>query len=382
MRKPLLHQKLIPSLQGIHYMSNPDKVADLLTTGEEYLADLINQNNKTSYTPDDLIIGSPLASADQTYNTDIEVGFNIPVEGEPEPVPVLGLLHYDRFDLGRLFAKRPIQLRDNDYEDIHSLIVPFAEEVKVQFETTDLVNANLPAGFPKRVVIRADPLSLRFMGQFSVEITDPIVPDTAFITDPVIVANTKPARMAMKYDDTLVFGEGNLSDGMIVSSNGEIEVAGTARLSTYRGVFSSTDAEYRLDIADVSDWTLPYSFALIDKRNGDRLTDLYTCTVKITAQQGGGYLEFELKRQYGKLILEDTVNELYLSDVSCYNETQTLFQNIVRVTAFKHKLGSLSCNAVGAPYGTFTIELKAVRKTNDQDPVVVTYDVIVAGLEP
>jgi hypothetical protein len=382
-----LNQALILSLQGISSMSNSDKAADLLVPGAQYLADLINENNKTSYTPSDLIIGPPRASADQAYNTDVEVSFLLePTLEDPTPDPVMGELHYLRFDLGRLFAKRSIKLRDNGYQTIRDLIAPLAEEVRIQFENEDIVDGPIPAGSPKSLIIQADPLSLRFIGRFSIDIVDPIVPDTSMIISPVVVPNTMPARMAMKSDDTLFYGNGNLSGGMLVAGNGEVEVAGAARLSTYRGVFNSTLVEnkhtYHLDIADISDWTLPFSFALINKRNGDLLTDLYYCAVKITAQQGGGYLNFVITRQYGKLILWDAVNNLTVSDILTYNDEQTLFQNILRVTAFKHKLGSLTCNAIGAPYGVFDVEISAARKTEDQPTVTVAFRVVVSGTAP
>lgn len=365
-------------------MSNSDKVADLLILGEAYLTDLINRNNRTSFAPEDLVFGLPTSSADEVYNTDIEVTFPVePTSTDPTPDPVTGDLHYQRFDLGRLFSNRSIQLRDSeDYLTTRDLRTALLGEARINLEAADIVDTAIPAGSPKRVIIVADPNSLRFFGKFSLDLVEPIEPDTSFITAPEITANTTPAPMGMKYDNTLFFETGHQSGAMLKSSNQEIEVAGAVRIRDYNGVFNSTDSTYRVNVADNADWTIPFSFALTDKRNADHITDIYTCTVKITASQGGGYLNFELRRLYGQLVLVDDENELFLYDPACYNQSQTLFQNIVRVMMFKHKLGSLTCNAIGAPYGTFTVELKAVRKTNDEPPVIVTYTAIVDGLAP
>lgn len=368
-------------------MSNSQNEIDLLQTGPETIAQLINLANGTSYVPEDLIIGAPRVSADENYNTDIEVTFPIaPVGGDADPDPVTGELHYPRLDLGRLMAAKNFRIRDTGtpYNNVNDLLVPLLEEARVHFDADDLVDAAIPAGaYPKVVLVRAHENSYRFIGQFSVEILAPIVPDTSFLVAPAEVANTTPAPMATKHDEqgnvTLFAGEGNPIGGLIKSTNGEIEVAGGARLYRVPVVFPPFNDKYNLHIGTEADWNLPFSFALIDRRNGDRLTDLYTCTVKITSAQTGGVLNFELKRRYGKLILEDTANALVLDDPAASNAEDTLYQDIQRLTFYKNKLGSLTLNAAGAPYGTFNIELKAVRKTGGGNPVVVTFDAVVDG---
>lgn len=365
-----------------------DKAADLLIPGDEYLIELINANNGTTYTVeqvnDGIVIGSPRVSADEAYNTDIEITFPVPPSpGNGDPDPVTGELHYDRFDLGRLFAEKNIVLRDNSYTTVADLLEPLLGEVRLAFGEDDLTQATLPTTFPKRVVLHANPISLRFIGQFSIEIIEPITPDTSFLITPTITPNTTPSNKALKRDGsgTLHTGTGHSPAALFKATNNEIEVCGGARLYNIPMVFSSVDGEYRLNIADSADWTFLYSFALLDKRNADRLTDLYDCSVKVTAP-GGGVLDFELKRQYGKLALVDEDNELTIDDPAATNEDQTLYQDIQRVTYYKGKLGSLPVNAAGAPFGTYEIELRAVRKTGGQDPVVVTFDVVVTGTAP
>jgi hypothetical protein len=254
--------------------------------------------------------------------------------------------------------------------------------MRLAFDADDLEQVTLPSQFPKRVVLNAAPLSLRFIGQFSVEILEPIVQDTAFIEAPVVTSNVATSLQARKRDGsgTLFVGAGHSPGSVIRSSNNEIEVCGAGRLYRVPMVFAPINGEYRLNIGDQADWTLLYSFALLDTRNGDRLTDLYDCTVKITAP-GGGVLNFLLKRQYGRLMLVDEDNELTIDDQTVTNESQTLYQDLQRVTFYKGKLGSLPLNAAGYPYGTYEIELKAERKNGSFPPVVVTFDVVVSGFD-
>ena len=362
--------------------SKNEQVADLLKTGEDFLVDLINRQNGTAFTPGQLVIGSPSPSADPIYNTDIDVTFPaIPVPGESEPESPTGELHYARFDLGRLFAHRTIRLRDRGYANHRDLIDALAGEVRLQFEPEDLVSKEIPVGsYPKSILMRADDLSLRFVGQFSLDLLEPIVEDTSIIAAVTEEANVSLAPMALKKDGTLFHGTGNPGGGFIKASNGEIEIAAAARLVRVTTLFAPAEGVYHLNVADNADWNILHSFALIDDRNGDHITDLYDCTLKITALESNGVLNFNLRRLYGHLVMVDDANDLRIQDENTSNEDQTLYQDIQRVSFYKGKLGTLSVNAQGAPYGQFRVELSAVRRDDSAPPVTVEFLVDVSGL--
>lgn len=365
-------------------MSNQNAI-DLLMTGPETLVAIINLANKTQFEVTDpkLVIGSPRPSVDQTYNTDIEVTFPVPPSaGDADPDPVTGEVHYNRLDLGRLFANKNIRIRDlaTPHNNVHDLLTAITGEARVALEADDIVDAVIPAGpYPKAVLFKATPESLRFVGQFSIELLAPIVENTSFITAPVTNLNSTPSIGSLKTDGTLVAGTGEIATALAVASNGEIEVFGGARLLKVNQGIPSANGIYSLNIADQGDWTLPFGFRLLDGRNGDKITDLYTCTFKVTAP-GGGTLNFELKRQYGRLSLVDAANNLIIEDPALHNDAQTLYQAIQRVAFYKSKLGSLDVNSAGAPYGTYEVEVKAVRKSAPTDPVFVAFDVEVEGL--
>jgi len=378
-------------------MSNNEKVADLLIPGPEYLLSRINATNGTNYTMDQvnetdpvkkLIIGAPRASAEVPYNTDIEVTF------PPEEVagevgdPVTGELHYERYDLGRLFAGRSIVLRDKGYQSHRDLINALLEEVRLKFDEEDLpVNAVIPNGdFPKSVVIRADPLSLRFTGQFSITLEAPTEADTAFITDPVVAPAKAVSNKASRVSTDralggreLLIGTGNPTGQLFVATNGELEVASGSRLYKSTELIPAIGDTYKLNVGGVGDWNIVYSIALLDTRNGLHITDLYDCGLKVTAP-GGGVLHFKLVRRYGRLHFVDAANELFIDDPATFNEDQTVYQDIQRVTFYKNKLGTLTLNGAGAPLGNYEVELRAARKDGAFDDVVVGYTVEVTGI--
>lgn len=363
-------------------MSNAEKTVDLLKTGTETIIELINLNNKTHYEDGDVEIHAPRASADEAYNTDIECTF--PVEasaGNPDPEPVTGELHYNRLDLGRLFEGKNIRIRDNDYENIFDLIAPIAEEVRVQFEQDDLVDGALAGAYPRNVLIKAAPESLRFVGQFSVEILEDEADDAGFLVAPTTVRGA-PSQAALQADGTLVTGQGIPSGQFFVATNGEIEIAASAQIyrSPYAQAATVGQDEYQLNVSDQDDWTIPFSILLKDTRNGQRITDVYDVNLRIEAP-GGGELFFALTRQYGRLSLVDEDNELKVEDQAAYNEAQTLFQSALRVFTYKGKLGQQDVNNVGSPYGTYIVTLTANRKVGSAADVVVTFDVIVEGIE-
>ncbi len=361
-------------------MSSNDKPADLLIGGEQYLTNLINTTNGTSFVYTDLVIGSPAETEDDIYNTDIDVTFPVaPTPGDPAPAPVTGTVHYGRFDLGRLFSNRNIRIHDNNYATTHALLAPLLNEARLAFEPDDIVDSALSGPYPRRVVLKAAPLSLRFIGQFSLEIAEAVTYDASVVSAVVVTEGTKPSQKALKTDGTLIVGEHNSAEQMIVATNGELEIAGAARLLKYNGVFKPTSSAYYINVADNDDWTLPFSFLLKNTKNADRVTDLYDCFVKVTSVEANSYLNFQLKRQYGKLLLEDTTNQITITDPAAYNEQGSLYQDLLRPTYYRAKFGSIAKNALGAPYGTFEVELKAVSKNGGAD-VVVAFTVHVDGL--
>lgn len=364
-------------------MSNAEKTVDLLKTGEETILELINLANQTNYEADGVDIHSPRVSADEAYNTDIECTFTPPDSpGNPDPEPVTGELHYNRLDLGRLFEGKNLKIRDNSYENVHDLIPLLTQEVRVLFEDTDIEDGVIADNtYPRVVRFKATPTSLRFTGSFTMELLEAKADDAGFLVAPAAVVGA-PSQAALKADGTLVTGQSMPSGAMYVATNNEIEIAASAQI--YRTSMAQSpvlaDGAYNLNVSDNDDWIIPFSILLKDARNGQRITDLYDVTLNIEAP-GGGELNFVLTREYGRLALIDEDNELKLEDQAAYNEGQTLFQSALRVFTYKGKLGGQDVNNVGAPYGTFIVTLTANRKTGAAPDVVVSFDVIVEGIE-
>ncbi len=353
-------------------MSNAQKAVDLLKSGPETIAELINMNNRTNYVHTQLVIGAPTSSKDVEYNTDIEVTF------PTDPEPTTGELHYHRLDLGRLFAQKNIRLRDNGYDNVNDLIPALLGEARIAFDTDDLNDDPISGAYPRAVLIRANPLSLRFTGQFSIDVLEPITPDTSFITAPTN-AEGSPTGKALKSDGTLWYGNDLSAAKMLTATNGEIELAASVRMVGLSMVFGPQSGDYVVDINANGDWVVPYSIQLVDTRNGEKITDLYDVTLSVEAAQSGGVLDFELQRLYGRLILKDTDNNLTVDNASAYPESQALYQSELRVADYQSKLGSLTRNDSNIPYGTFTVTLTATRKTGSLPDVSISFDAIISA---
>lgn len=361
---------------------------ELIHGGEETIVQLLNQENGTSYTVSDLIIGAPTSSADVDYNTDIDI--TIKKEALPEAVVLpegeTGLLvpiHYNRLDLGRLFLNKHLTLRFAEGEtiDIVSIAAKIKDEVKVVFETVagdaDLVPVTVDSTkLPTSVLLRAADTSLRFTGQFAVDVAKAIVQDTSIITPVEEVVNAPiAAPLALKADGTLANGTGNPNGKLIVADNGELEIAAGARLYKNVNLIAPSENSYAVVVGEAGDWNLPYSFALLNKKNGSTITDLYDISLKVTAATGGGVLNFALKREYGKLVFVDTANNLRIVNGFVAGD-QSVYQDIQRLSAYKQAFGSVETNEAGALLGDYTVEAKAVRKqATGIDPVVVTFTV-------
>lgn len=364
---------------------------ELIHTGEETIAMLVNKQNDKNYTPSDLIIGAPSSSADVDYNTDIDI--TIKKSAIPEEIQLPegedGLtqqFHYNRLDLGQLFLNKHLVLHFAEGETIDTIAIAtkIKDEVKVIFETAagdaDLVQVEVDnTKLPTAVLLRATSTSLRFTGQFAVDVAKAIVQDTTIIV-PVEEVPDAPvaAPGALKQDGTLAVGDGNPNGKLIVASNGELEIAVGARKFKNPSLIAPDENHYDLVVGETADWNFPYSFALLNKKNGTVITDLYDITLKVTAAVGGGVLNFALKREFGKLVFVDTANNLRIIN-GFVAADQSVYQDIQRVSSYKQAFGSVETNEAGALLGDYTIEAKAVRKqATGIDPVVVTYTVNVA----
>lgn len=361
---------------------------ELIHSGEETVTQLVNMQNDKNFAVSDLIIGAPSSSADPDYNTDIDI--TIKKEALPEEVTLpegeVGLTqqyHYNRLDLGRMFANKHLVLRFAEGETIDALAIAdkIKDEVKLIFDTAagdaDLVQVTVDnTKLPTTVLLRASATSLRFTGQFAVDVAKAIVQDTTIIV-PIEEVPDAPiaAAGALKTDGTLAVGTGNPNGKLIVASNGELEIAVGARKYKNPTLVAPEENNYALVVGETSDWNIPHSFALLNKKNGSVITDLYDISLKITAAVGGGVLNFALKREYGKLVFVDTANNVRVIN-GFVSKDQSVYQDIQRLSAYKQAFGSAETNEAGGLLGEYTVEAKAVRKqATGIDPVVVTFTV-------
>ncbi|QVD49347.1 hypothetical protein LUCX_277 [Xanthomonas phage vB_XciM_LucasX] len=361
-------------------MSDSNKTADLTTSGEQFVVDLINAANATSFEASDVVIGAPSVSADEKYNTDIEVTHTVtPDDGQPTPVTVE--YHYHRFDLARLFANRSIEIVNNNYTTVADLLAPLATEARVVFESTDLVQANLPTGdYPRAVVLKANPMSLRFTGQFSIDLLEAKAVDDSFITEPVITPNATPSQILRSPEHGTLLANNQSAEKLFVASNGEVELFVGARLGKVDYAVGSRNDEVVLDISDQGEWNIPFGAALLKKTNSKRLTDRYAVSLKITAAQGGGVINLALTRKFGRLYLIDTANQIEQHHEEATNADQSLYTDVLYINHVKRKFGSLTLNPAGSPYGDFQIEFKAVDLADASNTLTLAFTAKVKGL--
>lgn len=307
--------------------------------------------------------------------------------------------YYDRLDLTQLFVNAGIvsveltQGPVNTGEVVAALNARFG--LGFTAEDIDFSVAVDPAA--TSVILQAMEGSYGFQGQLEIQmvegdvplaevIVDPVLdgpsypePVPVYITDPVITTGTLTLK-GQKADGTMLNGSGNPSGEFTVATNGELELAVSARIWKSGDLPVPTEGHYAFEISDAGDWNWPFSVALLSESRP--VTDLYDVTLAVTSVETGVVLPFVLVRDAeGGMHF---INEQHGLDIvdSAVTESGDVVQNIQRTTFYKAQLGEMTTNTLGSPIGDFLISLNAVRREGLVQPLQVEISVSVTVPEP
>ncbi len=334
---------------------------DLNKSGKAIVCDLIKlANPATNYTPEQLVWGNPVANPpDSASNTDVDVH-------KPDNADDVVTLHYDRLDLHLLFNGLRLEIPDNNFDSIEDLLPLINAEYSTAMTIADDIQAGaIGAGsYPKSVNIIAKPNSYAYIGQFSLSITDPNAaedPDTTFLTEPAAANNQALPEDFTDENGMLLAGEGEYaSTGFRTASNSEVQVAGALILAADGSSVAPTNDVYSTHLGYEEDWWLPFSFGLVDDRNGAVLTDLYNVILRIRSDNTGQALNLTVQRNAGTYRLSDAIKGVVINDG--YSATNgSLYQGVIALADLAEHFGAVDTNGGGAMLGSFVVTARASR---------------------
>lgn len=199
--------------------------------------------------------------------------------------------------------------------------------------------------------------------------------DMSIIKAITTASNSEPHAIAKKANGQLLFSSGNVATNMQVVGNGEIELAGAVRY--YRSSLPAlTGPTYSLNVQDsnfagLKDWVWVYSLALLDKRNGQSIDEIYDLSMTVTSESGE--VVFVGAYEDGVFHLRDnTVLDIVDNQVNEFDNAQVV-QNIQRVRFYAEYLLPEIGEHSGSPVGEYEFEIRARRKIGDVPDVVCAW---------
>jgi hypothetical protein len=362
----------------------------------ELVVDLINTDNTTTFTYDNLIIDEVIPfSGTNGINTRARV---IPEEG----IPYSGFqyMHYRRLDLavemqpdegsGDLEIMVPNDGFVDTYEVCERLNVTYA----LQLGSDDVVYAPLDLStLPVTIDLVAKSTSQAWVGQrsitfvvgrpmysttFSSTTLDGFVmpsSDVSSLTGPTASTNVAPTFSdGAGHLRLLSGGNTTLSNvGFCVTTNGEVEVAGAIRVTAVE-VIPDSDNTYTVTLGGTQNWYVWVSLGMLAETAS--LTAQYTPCVVITGPDGTS-LMLMIEEQ------SDHTFKLVNTDYGISVDFQTPFtspapyavmQGFVGVRQFAARLGAATLNSSGTPLGMFSVRVQARRKDSITPRVIASFN--------
>lgn len=357
-------------------------------TGEEYLLALINKQNGTAHDLTTAILGAPMASVDEGYNTDIEVTF---ISQEPGESDAMVEFHYNRFDLGRMFGTKELVFPPLDSSAPSSWVDLISNHLAGEMDITiyqdDVIVEDRGNG---NYLVKASPTSLRFIGVFSFttqEIGQATEGNIGAVTveqraeAPVRLCNTVKDEIQGTATHALRLPNmGKRAVNQAVAQNGEIAVVSSI-LSAHPHVDPlAPDAAGKrwARVGDSDKWYIYIGFGLLGTPDRFSLEQLYDCTFEVKSLSTNSYIAFKLVRQDGKVYMIDTVNNTRFQVEYAEGTKNSQLHTYIDADFYRRLLGStLERNAEGALLGDFQVTLKALRRYGNHPEVSLSYEVSV-----
>jgi len=356
-------------------------------TGEEYLLALINNANDTAHTRDDVILGAPIPSVDENYNTDVEVTFITQTPGESDAMVEF---HYTRFDLARLFGAKelvfPPMTSGSGAGQVEEVSNNLAAYMDITLYADDVIVEDRGNG---TYLVKALPTSLRFVGSFSFS-TQEIGQNTEDkITEVTVdhradglarLCNMAVDAGAVRVPTLRLANMPKRAINQTLVQNGEIAVMSSI-LSAHPHVdpLPADSAGKRFArVGEADKWYVYVGFGLLGTGDRFSLEQLYDCSFEIKSLATNSYVSFKLLRHEGKVYMADSVNNTRYQVEFVEGTNCGQLHTYVDADFYRRLLGStLERNEVGALLGDFQVTVKAQRRYGNYPAVTATYDVSV-----
>lgn len=340
--------------------------------GKDLLLDLLNRDNNTSFSFNDVVFSTPVVITNPTSFRNTKVAIHAKVGGQ-----FIGskVVDYHRIDVEVLFKPEYRRVFGMGVQISTDLVPILNTRFGLALEPGDVIaepidTTTLPVTYRLKMAAGC----YAFIGQVDLELIDDL-PDLAdlitvnlldgfhYPSDPVIAVEA-PEFVTQAGD--LLVGSAVKGEVMTRGINDEVEVfVGAYRTDNANWPMDPPIAEvYTVDLGSTNHWSLAFGAGLLEESRGNDLVLLYDTTIKIEFDNGAEQLEsviFDLKKTVdSQLVWGATAGLPDLTNSA--TQQRYLIQTLVQASELASAWPSAQVNEVGAPVGNFIVTVAAKAK--------------------
>lgn len=332
--------------------------------GRELVIDLINRDNNTSLTFDDVLFSLPTAlsvTAD-FRNTVVDV----------IPKNTAKYKSTQKIVYWRLYLDKLIQ--DNDriipalgVTDTSELIDILNAMYNLKMTLDDVILEDIDTTiFPVSYVLKSHPNSYAYIGQVELTLTDKLIDLSEVVSKDLIAGIDYPMDPELSEGNVsfldqsgfLLSAYGIVDSGMTVTNNGEIEVYSGVHTQDRNIVVMPTAGVYNMDLADTDEWYLDLGFGLYSGARAEDILELYDIDVTVTYALGGSASLRLIKDEDSNHAW--SINGALPSADLVYSTNDKVAADSINMAWFKDAVAHTAVNSMGTIIGTFYINVRAL----------------------
>lgn len=340
--------------------------------GKDLLLDLLNRDNGTAFTFNDVVFSNPQVIINPTTFRNTKVAINAKVGGQYVGSKVVD---YHRIDIAQLLKPQYRRVIGVGVTISTDLVPILNTRFGLQLEASDIVAEPIDTtNMPVTYRLKFQPNCYAFIGEVDLELINDLPDLEELITvnlldgfhypsDPVV--STAAPEFVTQAGHLLV-GTGIEGNKMTLGVNDEVEVfvgAHHTDVATF-GMTTPVSDVYQLEIGDTDHWALTFGAGLLEESRGNDLVMLYDLKVRVTLNNGAEIpdsVELTLKKDNDNRLVWDCTAGLPDIDGSA-TQQRYLIQSSINAATLAAAFPSAMKNDVDALQGNFIIAVAASAK--------------------
>lgn len=340
--------------------------------GKDLLLDLLNAENGTTFTFNDVMFSNPVVITNPLTFRNTKVAINAKAGGQYFGTKVVD---YHRIDVAVLFKPQYRRVVGVGVELSTDLVPILNARFGLALETGDIIAEPIDTTtLPVTYRLKMAPNCYAFIGEVDLDliqdlpdlndlITVDLLDGFHYPSDPVVAVQA-PEYVTQNGD--LLVGAGIQGGTMTRGINDELEIF-VGAYNTDFGVWGMTTPVanlYEINIGNDSEWSLAFGLALLEEGRGNDLVTLYDTKINIEYNNNSGTLEsvvLDLKKDGNNALLWGVSDGL--PDITnSATQQRYMIQTAISATSLAFAWPTSVKNGIGAPTGEFIISVAAKAK--------------------